>query len=230
MKVRSGFVSNSSSSSFIVVIPEKIDETNVEKYFRIDRLLYEVRKIQNWFDTDLHNMSDEELHNEISDLLFKLSVFSESTLLQEEIEDEKLYIYHSEDFKDLENRILRDLDDLKSLPVNNTDTSKRVPFEEKGYDNFFRKQLYSLLHSIYNIKADADHYLEQASYLDTLFNSSGYKYIYSFGSEAVYDFYEDFYEKLTSFQKELIYFLEDFNIWDIADSSTVTTTALDRRH
>lgn len=230
MKVRSGFVSNSSSSSFIVVIPEKIDETNVEKYFRIDRLLYEVRKIQNWFDTDLHNMSDEELHNEISDLLFKLSVFSESTLLQEEIEDEKLYIYHSEDFKDLENRILRDLDDLKSLPVNNTDTSKRVPFEGKGYDNFFRKQLYDLLHSIYNIKADADHYLEQASYLDTLFNSSGYKYIYSFGSEAVYDFYEDFYEKLTSFQKELIYFLEDFNIWDIADSSTVTTTALDRRH
>ena len=230
MKVRSGFVSNISSSSFIVVIPEKIDETNVEKYFRIDRLLYEVRKIQNWFDTDLHNMSDEELHNEISDLLFKLSVFSESTLLQEEIEDEKLYIYHSEDFKDLENRILRDLDDLKSLPVNNTDTSKRVPFEEKGYDNFFRKQLYDLLHSIYNIKADADHYLEQASYLDTLFSPSGYKYIYSFGSEAVYDFYEDFYEKLTPFQKELIYFLEDFSIWDIADSSTVTTTALDRRH
>ena len=230
MKIRSGFVSNSSSSSFIVVIPEKIDETNVEKYFRIDRLLYEVRKIQNWFNTDLQNMSDEELRNEISDLLFKLSVFSENTLLQEEIEDEKLYIYHSEDFKDLENRILKDLDDLKSLPINNADTSKRVPFEEKGYDNFFRKQLHALLHSIYDIKADADHYLEQASYLDTLFSSSGYKYIYSFGSEAVYDFYEDFYEKLTSFQKELIYFLEDFNIWDIADSSTVTTTALDRRH
>ena len=230
MKIRSGFVSNSSSSSFIVVIPEKIDETNVEKYFRIDRLLYEVRKIQNWFNTDLQNMSDEELRNEISDLLFKLSVFSENTLLQEEIEDEKLYIYHSEDFKDLENRILKDLDDLKSLPINNADTSKRVPFEEKGYDNFFRKQLYDLLHSIYDIKADADHYLEQASYLDTLFSSSGYKYIYSFGSEAVYDFYRDFYEKLTPFQKELIYFLEDFNTWDIVNSSNIITTALDRRH
>lgn len=230
MKIRSGFVSNSSSSSFIVVIPEKIEETNVEKYFRIDRLLYEVRKIQNWFDTDLQNMSDEELRNEISDLLFKLSVFSENTLLQEEIEDEKLYIYHSEDFKDLENRILKDLDDLKSLPINNADTSKRVPFEEKGYDNFFRKQLHALLHSIHDIKADADHYLEQASYLDVLFNSDKHKYVYSFGSEAVYDFYEDFYEKLTPFQKELIYFLEGFNTWDIVNSSNVITTALDGRH
>ena len=230
MKIRSGFVSNSSSSSFIVVIPEKIDETNVERYFRIDRLLYEVRKIQNWFDANLQNMSDEELRNEISDLLFKLSDFSESTLLQEETEDERIYVYHSEDFKDLEDRILKDLDELKSLPINNADTSKRVAFEERGYDKLFQKQLHALLSSIYNIKSDADHYLEQSSYLDVLFNSDEYKYIYSFGSEAVYDFYKDFYEKLTPFQKELIYFLEDFNTWDIVNSSNVITTALDRRH
>lgn len=230
MKIRSGFVSNSSSSSFIVVIPEKIDETNVEKYFRIDRFLYEVRKIENWFDTDLQNMPDEELHNEISSLMYKLSVFSDNTLLQEEIEDEKIYVYHSEDFKDLEERILKDLDDLKSLPINNVDTSKRVPFEKKGYDKLFRKQLHALLSSIHEIKIDADHYLEQSNYLDVLFNSDKHKYVYSFGSEAVYDFYKDFYEKLTPFQKELIYFLEDFNTWDIVNSSNVITTALDRRH
>ena len=230
MKERHGFVSNSSSSSFIITTPEKLDKDNVERYFRITRILYKVRIIEDWFNTDVKDMSDEDLYSEIKDLLQKLSDFSESTLLQEETEDERIYVYHSEDFKDLENRILKDLDELKSLPINNADTSKRVAFEERGYDKLFQKQLHALLSSIYNIKSDADHYLEQSSYLDVLFNSDEYKYIYSFGSEAVYDFYKDFYEKLTPFQKELIYFLEDFNTWDIVNSSNIITTALDRRH
>lgn len=230
MKERHGFVSNSSSSSFIITTPEKLDKDNIERYFRITRILYKVRIIEDWFNTDVKDMSDEDLYSEIKDLLQKLSDFSESTLLQEETEDERIYVYHSEDFKDLENRILKDLDELKSLPINNVDTSKRVAFEERGYDKLFQKQLHALLSSIYNIKSDADHYLEQSSYLDVLFNSDEYKYIYSFGSEAVYDFYKDFYEKLTPFQKELIYFLEDFNIWDIVNSSNIITTALDRRH
>ena len=175
-------------------------------------------------------MSDEDLYSEIKDLLQKLSDFSESTLLQEETEDERIYVHHSEDFEDLENRILKDLEELKSLPINNVDTSKRIAFEKKGYDKLFRKQLHALLSSIHEIKIDADHYLEQSNYLDVLFNSDKHKYVYSFGSEAVYDFYEDFYEKLTPFQKELIYFLEDFNTWDIVNSSNVITTALDGRH
>ena len=80
MKIRNGFVSNSSSSSFIVTFPEDVNEKNVTDYFNISSLL---PKIKEESYIDRKDMTDQEMEVELRDLFSKLSNFSKTSLLKD---------------------------------------------------------------------------------------------------------------------------------------------------
>ena len=189
MKLRRGFVSNSSSSSFLVVFPNKITENNVSTYFNIEEL---VPLIKEETFIDKRNMSDQEIRSELEDLFIKLSDFSEETLL-----DKSLCDSSEIDFTYI-------INDYKARLQAVTDTLDNPDPEVAIYGAYNRVSF---------LKFDYDKLIEELMYHKLLHKKVEHKYEYSFGNDSEYFDYPSFEATLSDFQKDVIVCLE-MNGWD----------------
>lgn len=189
MKIRSGFVSNSSSSSFLVAFPDEITRSNISTYFNVDEL---IPLIKDESFVDKEDMSDQEIRNELEDLFVKLSDFSEEVLLDESLCDgSEIDLVH----------ILSDCrDDLQCI----LDTLDKSDSEATVYKAYNR---------IDSLKLNCDMLIKELRYHELLRKKADHKYEYSFGNESEYFDYPSFEATLSDFQKDVIVCLE-MNGWD----------------
>lgn len=189
MKARLGFVSNSSSSSFLVVFPNRIARNNILTYFNIEKL---VPLVKDEAFVDKKNMSDQEIKSELEDLFVKLSDFSEEVLLDKSLCDGSEI--------DLV-RIFSDCrDDLQCI-LDILDKSDSEAAVYKAYNR------------IDSLKLNCDMLIKELRYRELLRKKADHKYEYSFGNESEYFDYPSFEATLSDFQKDVIVCLE-MNGWD----------------
>ncbi len=188
MKARLGFVSNSSSSSFLVVFPNRITRSNVSTYFDIDKLLTLV-KDESFVDKG--NMSDQEMKNELEDLFVKLSDFSEETLLGNSLYDDETI-----DFNYVVNDYKARLQDITNI-LNGPNLEAAI-YEAHSKIDF--------------LKADYDVLIKELLYYRSLHREVKHKYEYSFGNESEYFDYPELEATLSDFQKDVIVCM-DMNGW-----------------
>lgn len=195
MKIRSGFVSNSSSSSFIVVFPEDVNEKNVIEYFNISSLLPEVKR-ESYIDCK--GMSDQEIETELRDLFIKLSNFSKTSLLKDVCQ----YEHTDGDVK----YILEYLrSNLKELLVDLKKEQKRTTYTLDDVESI-NNWLCGLLAELKKQTQELKYYILRGEDLE-------HKYKYSFGNESEYFDYEELESTLSDFQKDVITCLE-MNGWE----------------
>ena len=189
MKARLGFVSNSSSSSFLVVFPNRITKNNVSTYFDIDKLL---TLVKDEAFVDKKNMSDQEIRSELEDLFVKLSDFSEETLLDRSLCDSS------------------EIDTIHILSDCRADLQRILDTLDKSDPEV---AIYEAYNKIRFLKANCDKLIEELTYHKLLHRRVAHKYEYSFGNESEYFDYPSFEATLSDFQKDVIVCLE-MNGWD----------------
>lgn len=195
MKIRSGFVSNSSSSSFVVIFPEDVNEKNVIDYFNISSLLPKVKE-ESYIDRK--DMTDQEMETELKDLFIKLSNFSKTSLLK----DARQYEHTDGDVK----YILKYLrSSLKELLGDLKKEQKRTTYTLDDVESI-SNWLCGLLAELKKQTQELKYYILRGEDLE-------HKYKYSFGNESEYFDYEEFESTLSDFQKDVITCLEMYG-WD----------------
>lgn len=220
MKIRNGFVSNSSSSSFVLTTTEKITKDNIEEFFNIDQAMCYIADECKIVGDKYQGMSFEEKKEEVKDLLCKLVKLSDDGYLKYGLSRLKITTPFDLHAVRIDN-MLKQMKSLKSLYRQFDEESPQYlkDINPRGYDESCRQQL--KLISVYNrlLQENIDVYLSETKYVDLMLDPADYKYFFTLDTGSIDPRWDKFLKSLTEFQESILWILYEDYMRNILEAS-----------